>query len=416
MPAGRDGGDDKGREHSPCPPARPRGLRAWLARVTAVWVLPPERASVHYPPVVYHEPGEFVRLLPAVLLAAGVVLNLGTSLHLTFLGLFVAAPLIAAAVDTPRVTLVTAVAAIVVSTPLLTVASPPPEFAPTERAVQVATVAVAAALALVVNAVVVRGYRRVAYALGIAEVVQRAVVPDPPTRVGGMSVAARYRPAQHGALVGGDLYAAMDTTFGVRLIVGDVSGKGLEAAAAVAVVLGAFREWATVEPDLPSLTSRMERALLRENELTALIDPEEGFVTAALAEIPRGTPHQVAALCCGHPPPLLLPPDGPPRYLHLPEPALPLGLGTGEARPERCVGRADFRPSTLLLLYTDGVTEARNPRGEFYDPATELSGRTFRGPDTLVDMLTADIFAHTQGNLKDDTATLAVAHDPALPG
>ncbi|MEO3754705.1 SpoIIE family protein phosphatase [Streptomyces sp. B6B3] len=416
MPGGRDGGDDV----EGGVPFRTRHWRAvargWLDHATDASVLPPEHAGFRYPAGVRREPGGRVRLLPAALLVAGVGLNLGTAQNVTFLGLFVAAPLIAAALDTPRVTLVTCVASIVCSTPLLTMLSTPPGLAGAERAAQVATVLVCAALALLVNAIVVREHRRVASALGVAEIVQRAVVPDPPARVGGIRVAARYRPAQHGALVGGDLYAATDTAHGVRVIVGDVSGKGLGAAAAVAVVLGAFREWATVEPDLLSLAARVERALLRENRSGALLDRDEGFVTAVLAEIGHGQPDRLAAVCCGHPPPLLLPPDGPPRYLHIPESALPLGLGTGEARPAASLARADLPPGTLVLLYTDGVTEARNPSGEFYDPAAELRGRRFRGPDALVDAVTANVRAHTLGNLKDDTALLAVSCRPESSG
>ncbi|AZM50205.1 hypothetical protein DMB38_34425 [Streptomyces sp. WAC 06738] len=366
-------------------------------------------------PGAWSAPRWYVRLFPAVLLCIAVLLNLVTPVHLTFIGLFVAAPLIAAAIDTPRITLATAVATIAITTPFLTVVNEPPNLSVTERWVLVSTVVVVSGLALAVNAVVTAAQRRMASALGIAEIVQRAVVPPPPSRTGPLRIAARYRSAQRGTLVGGDLYATQETSFGTRLIVGDVSGKGLGAAATVAVVLGAFREWSTHEPDLARLAWRLEEALLRENRRMHLLDPEEGFVTAVLAEIPHSAPDRLHAVCCGHPPPLLLPPGRPPRYLPVPESAPPLGLGREPEVLKGDVQRTDFLPGTFLLLYTDGVTEARNALGEFYDPATALEGRAFHDPDDLADALTADIIAHTGGALRDDAAILAVHHTPNPP-
>ncbi|MFD5317629.1 PP2C family protein-serine/threonine phosphatase [Streptomyces sp. NPDC127098] len=359
--------------------------------------------------------GRRVRLLPAALLAAGVILNLSTSPHLTFLGLFIAAPLIAAAIDTPRVTLVTTLVSLTISTLLLTTITPPPQLSLGERITLVGTAVAGAVLALLVNVVVVRGRQRVASAFGIAETVQRAVGPTPPTRVGPLRAAAHYRAAQHEALIGGDLYAAADTPFGARLIVGDVSGKGLGAAAAVAVVLGAFREWAHQEPDLLSLSARVEQALLRENKSLRLLDPDEGFVTAVLTEIRPRTRYRMTTVCHGHPPPLLLPPGSAPRYLPVPENAPPLGLGTGSRRPDKHLCTSDFPPGAFLLLYTDGVTEARDGHGTFYDPSTSLRDRVFDDPDALVDAVIDDVLAHTGGNLHDDTAVLAVQHPGDAP-
>ncbi|WP_165953884.1 PP2C family protein-serine/threonine phosphatase [Streptomyces sp. 8K308] len=355
----------------------------------------------------------WMRLLPVGLIITAVLYNILTPTHLTFLGLYVAAPLIAAAVDTPRATLATAVVSIAIATPLLTVVNEPRGLTVVERCLLVGTVVVTSGLALVVNAAVIAARERAASAFGIAEVVQRAVVPHPPPRAGSLRGAAHYRAAQQDTLVGGDLYATQETPFGVRLIVGDVSGKGVRAAMTVAVMLGAFREWSTHEPDLAHLVWRLEHALLRENQRMGLLDPpEEGFVTAVLAEFPHDTPDRPCFICCGHPPPLLLPPDEPPRYLPVCESALPFGLGRDREALKHDVHHADLPAGTFVLLYTDGVTEARNGRGEFYDPAAALGGRVFHDPDDLVDAVTADIVAHTHGNLNDDVALLAVHHTP----
>ena len=112
---------------------------------------------------------------------------------------------------------------------------------------EVLTVATAAVLAVGINRLVGRGNARLATAREIAEAAQRAVLPEPAERIGGLEIAARYEAAQEGAFIGGDLYAVQDTPHGVRLVVGDVRGKGMGAVAVVAVLIGAFREAAEQE-------------------------------------------------------------------------------------------------------------------------------------------------------------------------
>ena len=108
----------------------------------------------------------------------------------------------------------------------------------------------------------------------------------------GCDVAARYEAAQADAFIGGDLYAVQDTPHGVRLVVGDVRGKGMGAVEAVAVVIGAFREAAEQEATLEAVAQRLERALAREGTRRDGLDAFEGFTTAVLAEIPRGDGHR----------------------------------------------------------------------------------------------------------------------------
>jgi serine phosphatase RsbU (regulator of sigma subunit) len=284
-------------------------------------------------------------------------------------------------------------------------------------------------LAAGVNRIVARQQRHVVTARNVAEAVQRAVVPEPPARVGPFRVACRYRASQRGALIGGDLYAARETRHGVRLLVGDVRGKGLGATESVAVLLGAFREAADDAPDLQRLTARLEAALLRERRPGRTeLDPLEGFITAVVAEIPDEPPPRLRTLIRGHPPPLLVDSSGGVRRLDAPEPALPLGLddlracaavGEGELRPTggEWVRTVPFPPGAHLLLYTDGLSEARDARRAFYDPATGLAtvlrGRRYAGPEELLDRLLADVMAHTRGGLDDDMALLAVHHPVA---
>lgn len=347
----------------------------------------------------------FLTWLPAAFIATGTALNLVTPPHLSFVGLFAAAPLVAAALGTLRATVITGVVANVVLF-LLILVKPGPLLSMAEIVVRLGATTLIAVFAVVMNRMLIQRNRRVASARSVAEAVQRAVVPAPPPRVGPLRIATRYHAAQLEARIGGDLYAAVDTPFGVRLVMGDVRGKGLGATEAVAVVLGAFREWAAYEPDLPSLAFRVEKALIRESQQRAVIDPYEGFITAVLVEVEHGPPYRLRAVNRGHPPPLLLSAHGPPRYLEPREPALPLGMGALSPAPES-VETAPFPGGTYLLLYTDGVSEARDSQGAFYDPADALRGRSFPGVEALVEQVTAEVMAHTRAQLRDDMAMLA---------
>lgn len=112
----------------------------------------------------------------------------------------------------------------------------------------------------------------------IAEAAQRVLLRPVPRGAGRLRVAVSYTSAVAEARIGGDLYEVVTSPYGVRLIVGDVQGKGLEAVETAAVVLGAFREAAYDEPDLPAVGERLERALSRH-----LLG--EKFVTAVLVEV-----------------------------------------------------------------------------------------------------------------------------------
>ncbi|MFC9299445.1 PP2C family protein-serine/threonine phosphatase, partial [Streptomyces sp. NPDC057010] len=152
----------------------------------------------------------------------------------------------------------------------------------------------------------------------IAGAAQRALLRPLPGRIEGLTLAAAQLSASRGAVVGGDLYEAVPTAYGVRVVIGDVRGHGLPALGAAAAVLGAFREAAYDEVSLGGVLLRMERALGRhvrdraraEHPSSCPSEPEspaaEEFVTVLLLQItPDGT---LLALNCGHPWPYLLRP------------------------------------------------------------------------------------------------------------
>ncbi|MFB7268548.1 PP2C family protein-serine/threonine phosphatase, partial [Streptomyces nojiriensis] len=160
----------------------------------------------------------------------------------------------------------------------------------------------------------------------IATAAQEVLLRPVPARLGPVRAASMYLAAETGAQIGGDLYDVVQTRYGVRMIVGDVRGKGLPAVRAAAIVLGAFREAVHYEDDLMEVVDRCEAALLRDAAVSGAGGAEavlEGFVTALVAQIPDG-PH-IDVINRGHPPPLLLC-DGVVRLLTPTAPLPPLGL------------------------------------------------------------------------------------------
>nr|WP_229880498.1 PP2C family protein-serine/threonine phosphatase [Streptomyces viridiviolaceus] len=345
----------------------------------------------------------FLHLLPVLLIVVAIVYDFLTPRYFTAGPLYTAAPLVAAPIYSRRGTALTG-AAVVVVVIVLQYTKGVAHYI--DSMTELVTIATVAGLAVLVNSFVRRTDERLATAREIAEAAQRAVLPEPAERIGGFEIAARYEAAQAGAFIGGDLYAVQDSSRGVRLIVGDVRGKGMGAVAAVAVVIGAFREAAEQEATLEAVAQRLERALAREGTRREGLDAFEGFTTAVLAELPHGD-GVLRVLNRGHPPPLLLHADGTLDHVSAREYALPLGMGELGVWPDRAE-EIRFPGGSTLLLYTDGLTEARDAHGEFYEPRTRLAGRVFRHPVELLDTLAEDVRRHSGGGMADDMALLAV--------
>ncbi|MFM9370684.1 PP2C family protein-serine/threonine phosphatase [Streptomyces sp. Da 82-17] len=266
-----------------------------------------------------------------------------------------------------------------------------------------ALASVAGVTAAGVTAAVMRGRREAELAgvRDVAEVAQRVLLRPVPRSAGPIRVAVSYTSAAAEARIGGDLYEVVASPYGVRVIVGDVQGKGLAAVETAALVLGSFREAAHEEPDLVALAARLERSVARELH-------GEKFVTAVLAEI-HADEERVVLVDCGHPPPLLVRGDGAVEFPAPPAYALPLGLGVhGGEPPEPYEVR--FAPGEQLLLYTDGVTEARDAAGCFY-PLQERAD-LLKDPDAqaALEALREDVVRHAGGPSHDDAAMLLLRY------
>ncbi|WP_233518500.1 PP2C family protein-serine/threonine phosphatase, partial [Streptomyces corynorhini] len=182
-----------------------------------------------------------------------------------------------------------------------------------------ARVVTCVAFALVMVYLLIRVRRRAARELGevraVARAAQETLIRPLPPRLDGLALAARQISASRGAEVGGDLYEAVATAHGVRVVIGDVRGHGLPAIGMVAAVLGSFREAAYDEVGLDGVLRRLDRAHQRQlrdqlgrGAAPGRADPgaaeqeclsAEEFVTLLLLEI--GADAEVRALNCGHP-------------------------------------------------------------------------------------------------------------------
>ncbi|MEU2053147.1 PP2C family protein-serine/threonine phosphatase [Streptomyces bungoensis] len=239
----------------------------------------------------------------------------------------------------------------------------------------------------------------------VADAAQRVLLRPLPRRVQDVEIESLYLAAQEQARIGGDFYEVADTPYGVRLLIGDVRGKGLSAVGAAAAVINCFRENAYDQPHLRGIIHRLETSMGRYSVATLDPDQSEHFATALIAEIPPAG-GQVKILNCGHPPPLLMR-SGEIRVLEPTAPSPPLNLATliGD---DYSVDTVSFASGDQMLLYTDGVTETRNRAGTFF-PLPEWTRQLGpAAPRELLDRLHHDLLHYSGGRLDDDIAAVAV--------
>jgi PAS domain S-box-containing protein len=236
----------------------------------------------------------------------------------------------------------------------------------------------------------------------IAETLQRSLLPERLPRIEGLEIAARYLPAGHGAAVGGDWYDALERPDGrVALVVGDVVGHGLRAAAIMGQLRNAFRAYGLAEASPAEVMARVNRLVISGEEeamatvLYLVLDRETGDVTFASA---------------GHPPPLVLSSEG----AHFLEGGRSVPVGAAEPGVFR-EATAVLPPGASLLLYTDGLVERRDtPLEQRLDELAEAAGRSDAGLEGLCDALLAGVLG--QQVPADDVALLAVRPRPVATG
>ena len=178
----------------------------------------------------------------------------------------------------------------------------------------------------------------------VAEQLQQALLPDALPDIAGFDFCARYEPAGEGSFVGGDWYDVFEVGDGrVAVAVGDVAGRGLQAATVMGQLRSALRAYAIDDPMPDAVLTRMDELVVRLG----------GSATLAYGLITRQDGQLLQGLA-GHPPPLLV--DGAGEALFLGD-----GLGTplGAPAASRRTGEVTLPDGALVLYYTDGLLQER---------------------------------------------------------
>ncbi len=327
-------------------------------------------------------------VLPALLVAALAVADflLGEA---SISGTFALGPFLASALTTSRWTAAIGMFATVAALVL----SIYDEVAAGPAMLRVLTVACGSLLSVWVAARRRRHEQQMLDLARVADVAQRAILAPVPTRSGPYAFAAAYVSASREAAIGGDFLDVVPTESGdIRIVVGDVRGKGLGAVRLSAMMLATFREMALTLPEITQLPPLLDRRLAPH------LGPED-FVTAVVAELrPTG---ELVLINCAHPAPLLLR-RGATQLLQPNPPTTPFGLGPN---PTPLVVPLD--PGDRVLFYTDGLVEAREPAGREFLPLESLAGHVGTGAfDGAVEGVLARLRGRVGGQLHDDLALL----------
>jgi sigma-B regulation protein RsbU (phosphoserine phosphatase) len=237
-------------------------------------------------------------------------------------------------------------------------------------------------------------------AVELARTLQRTLIPPETPVVPGLDVAAVYRPAGDGSDVGGDFFDVFQIGEGDWVVaLGDVQGKGAEAAVVTALARHTIRAAAVNQQDPSGILATLNSVLVR--------DAVDRHCTAVVVRLRReGDRWVTTTSCAGHPAPLLLRAGSPPRPLD----AAGTLLGVLD-EPSLVDAPYVLAPGERLLLYTDGVTEARSVRtDDWYGEGRLRDGVTppAASSQELADRVLASVLAFQQDDPRDDIAIVVV--------
>lgn len=241
----------------------------------------------------------------------------------------------------------------------------------------------------------------------LAETLQQTLIPPTPPTIEGLELAAAYRPAGDGREVGGDFYDVFQIGDDEWVVVlGDVSGKGVAAALVTAFVRHTVRDLAMQVADPAELLRALNRELVAH--------PTDRFCTVVLVKLCcQDGSWRVTGSVGGHPPPLLRHSDGEVEELEV------RGSLVGILEEPTYQTFELALDDELLVLYTDGVTEARRDRTMF--GATELAALVSRAPHSSAEVTASivdEVLEYQDGDPADDIAvmTLGQASGPHAAG
>ena len=242
----------------------------------------------------------------------------------------------------------------------------------------------------------------------VARTLQRSLLPPALPHVPGVELAARYHAAGEGNEVGGDFYDCFPTGDGAwALVIGDVCGKGAEAAAVTALARYTVRASATLHSDRPRVVLEdLNDAIRREG------GEDSRFCTVLYISL-RPRPEGVKACIAtgGHPLPLLMRADGGVETAG--RPGTLLGILPD---PEIQSTEADLLPGDTLVLYTDGVTEV-SPLDDRFGPenlAAFISGYAGREAPEIARRIEEQVLEIGGGSVRDDVAVVVLRVCPGI--
>lgn len=235
----------------------------------------------------------------------------------------------------------------------------------------------------------------------LAHTLQASLLPPHLPEIRGLDVAARYRSADDGLEVGGDFYDLFDIgEEGWGLVIGDVCGKGPEAAALTAVARHTVRAAAMREP-------RPSGVLLQLNDAVLHHDADERFCTAVYARVvPKPEGVDLSLSCGGHPLPLVLRADASVETAG--RPGTLLGLFE---EPDLSDSDVELAPGDAVVLFTDGATEAKRRHvllGEDRLRAIVSTCAGLRAEEVARRVEDAVLTFHDEGTPKDDLAIMVL--------
>ena len=237
-----------------------------------------------------------------------------------------------------------------------------------------------------------------AHANVLARTLQTTLIPPTVPSIGGLDIAAAYRPAGDGAEVGGDFYDVFQiATDDWALAIGDVCGKGVDAAVVTALVRYTARAAAVEHPEPARVLEIVNEMLLRHDT--------ERFCTVAFLRLRRtGGGWHITVARAGHPPPLLKRGDGSLGEAGRPGPL----LGVFE-RPALRDDALMLAPGDVLVLYTDGVTEGRRSNDFFGEERlTALVATVDGAAQHYADRVLEEVLEYQGNDTRDDIAIVVV--------
>jgi sigma-B regulation protein RsbU (phosphoserine phosphatase) len=237
-------------------------------------------------------------------------------------------------------------------------------------------------------------------ATALARTLQHTLIPPTPPAIPGLDVATAYRPAADGTEVGGDFFDIFEIAANDWIVViGDVEGKGVKAAVVTALVRHTIRAAADTHQQPSEILATLNTVLLN--------DDSDRFCTVAMVRLRNDAGRwRATASIAGHPPPLLLSATG--DTLRIGGAGSLLGVLDIAALTDT---HHHLTPGSRLVLYTDGVTEARNTHGFFGEngllqSVTQASAQPAQG---VTDTLLRKVVQFQAGWPRDDVAIVTIA-------